>query len=985
MRSEQMNLIQNQIKFIKNDRDKSFYHHLINSLEGCKRFSFSVAFISDSGLQLIIKEIKEAIKRGVEGRILTTNYEYGTSPTALKMLLQLDEIDSRIYDALPSGIRKFHTKGYIFEYDTYFKVFIGSSNMTQYALKSNHEWNIAYLNKDDQTMNEVLSAYEELFNHEQSIKLTQSFIDTYEKGFLSRKQLSNNKEELYQKIVEFIKDNPASDFFMQLANMFEVDEEALLNSIEREELVEEFRPNEMQELALEGLNNIRAAGGKKALIIAATGTGKTYLAAFDVANTKPKKMLFVVHREKILSDALNTFKQIIKDKRFGIYTGTQKGIEADYLFASIQTISRIENLRQFRKDEFDYIVIDEAHRSAADSYQKLIEYFTPEFQLGMTATPERTDSKSIFELYDNQIAVEIRLRDALEKNLVVPFHYFGIEDITTDLSDINLSDEAELIKRLNIKRRVDLIIENIDLLKHSGHKTKALGFCVNKEHARYMANEFNLRGYVSAYLTSESSNEERKYAIERLESDRDPLSYLFTVEIFNEGIDIPSVNLVLMLRPTQSAIIFTQQLGRGLRLHKDKEYLTVLDFIGNHQKSFLIPIALSGEKSYDKDDLIIATQNDFFDIPGDTFINLERIPKNRILKQLEEVNFNQMAFLKESYQDVRKGYGSYVMITSFPFDGFDPIRFIRKEKSYLEFIDKVENTADFDSITSDINQIGRIRFIDGLLPLSRIDEFSILDYLIEHKSATFDELFNHNKRFINHPIREVFSHAIQLLDKSFMSVIEKEKYPALIQVSKNVVRLDSQFESSLSNDLYKQMVKSTISYGLTRYHHEFGREVDPYPHIRLYHPYPKSNVFTQALYDKNILGSLISGVFKWRKEYFLSVNLIKSNVKEELMFKDHFHDQKHFQWQSMNRTTQMSEDGQNMIEHVKRGFNLHLLVRKSALNGGLRSGYSENFIYLGKVKVLSYEGNNPITFQFELENEVPFDLYKKLTLKIEKE
>lgn len=980
-----MILTQHQIKFIKNQSDRSFYHHLRESLESCIRFSFSVAFISDSGLQLIIKDIKEAIKRGVEGRILTTNYEFGTSPNALKMMIQLEGLESKLYDALPQGIRKFHTKGYIFEYDSYYKVFIGSSNMTQYALKSNHEWNIAYLNKSDQTINDILFSYEELFNDQQSLYLTNDLIESYEEEFLARKKISTNKEELYNKILEFIKDNPEGDFINQIASLFEVDEVELLRNIEREESLYNFKPNEMQELAIEGLNNIRASGGTKALIIAATGTGKTYLAAFDVANVKPKKVLFVVHREKILSDAMKTFKHIIKDKTFGKYTGYKKELEVDYLFASVQTLSKEENLSQFTKDEFDYIVIDEAHRSAADSYKRVLDYFTPKFQLGMTATPERTDAKSIFELYDNQIAVEIRLRDALEKNLVVPFHYFGIEDISTDLSNVDINNIDELAKKLKISQRVDLVIDNINLLKHSGVKTKALGFCINIDHANYMAKEFLDRGLCAVSLTGESTEEERVRMIDRLEDDNDPLSYIFTVEIFNEGVDIPSVNLVLMLRPTQSPIIFTQQLGRGLRLHKDKEYLTVVDFIGNHQKSFLIPIALSGDKAYDKDDLMISTKNDFFDIPGDTFINIERIPKNRILKQLEAVNFNQMKFLQESYQDLRKGLKNYIMITSFPFDGFDPVRFIRKEKSYLEFVQKVEKNTDFEEVMMDENKLGRMRFIDSFLPLTRIDEYAILDYLIDKKEATIEEIFLHVKRFINNPDQKIMKHAVKLLNKEFMSKVENDKYPAIISISSSTISLDRDFIDDLRNEKYNQFVRSSLSYGIARYHHEFGRMIDFYPHIRLYNSYPKRNVFTQALYDKNVAGPIISGVFKLGKEYFLSVNLIKDNVKDDLKFKDHFIDQKHFQWQSMNKTTQFSVDGQNLINHQKLGFNLHLLVRKTATDSNKLGGYSENFIYLGKVKVLSYQGEKPITFQFELEHEVPMDLYNKLTLSIEKE
>ncbi|MDR4969357.1 MAG: DEAD/DEAH box helicase, partial [Acholeplasmataceae bacterium] len=389
-----------------------------------------------------------------------------------------------------------------------------------------------------------------------------------------------------------------------------------------------------------------------------------------------KRVLFIVHREKILKEALRTFKLIHPEKQMGILTGNTKSFDQDYIFASNTMMSKKEVLEHYDKEAFDYIIIDEAHRSAASTYQKILNYFKPKFLLGMTATPERTDALSIFKLYDHNIAVEIRLREALNHNLVVPFHYFGINDIQTDLSDVKLTDIDKLAEKLNIKTRVDLIIESIEDYTISGRKRKALGFCVNIKHAKYMAEEFNNKGYPSLYLFSENDEIERDKAIERLEDENDPLSYIFTIGIFNEGIDIPSLNLILMLRPTESPIIFTQQLGRGLRHYQNKEYLTVLDFIGNHNKTFLLPIALAGDKSYDKEDLTLMTKRDFFDIPGDTFIRLDEISKQRILSQLESVNFNEIKYLKEAYQEVKlnmfiqedKLY-DYPMITQFSLDG----------------------------------------------------------------------------------------------------------------------------------------------------------------------------------------------------------------------------------------------------------------------------------------------------------------------------
>ena len=637
-----MKQINQPVELLTNNSRSSFYNYLKNALIKCQGFSFSVAFISDSGLQLIIDELKQLEKKGVRGRILTTNYEFGTAPRALEMIQELSNVEGKMYDALTS-FRKFHTKAYIFDMKDHYEIVVGSSNMTQYALKNNHEWNLKYVAKSsDDTNIDILSNYEILFNDDKSLPLTKKLISEYKATYYNNKLVNRSQKVLLNFFKELLTNYPDHDFIQEMKDNVIFEGSDFFSAVSQVDK-DDIKPNEMQEMALEGLNSIRSSGGNRALIIAATGTGKTYLSAFDALQVKPSRLLFVVHRSSILRDALRTFKTIMPDVSMGEYTGYAKENDSDYVFASIQTISRKDNLKSFKPEHFDYIIIDEAHRTAADSYQAVLNYFKPKFLLGMTATPERTDARSIYEIYDNQIAIEIRLREALARELVVPFHYFGINDVTTDLKDINLNSEIDkLAERLNIKARVDLIIENIEKYKHTGEKTKALGYCVNVKHAEYMAKSFNESGYSAIALTGESSEKMREDAIRRLENEYDPLSYIFTVEIFNEGIDIPSVNLILMLRPTDSAIIFTQQLGRGLRIFKEKEYLTVLDFIGNHNKNFLLPIALVGDKAYDKDDLIVSTANDFFDIPGDTFIRIDPISKDRILKQLEAINFNEM-------------------------------------------------------------------------------------------------------------------------------------------------------------------------------------------------------------------------------------------------------------------------------------------------------------------------------------------------------
>ena len=578
-----------------NSEKGNLLDELKRCLNDCEKFYFSVAFINFSGLQLLLDSFKELEEKGVTGKILTSTYLNFTEPKALERINKFNNIDLKVFVA--TNEMGFHTKAYIFENKEEYKIIIGSSNITQRALKSNVEWNVRVISKkNDSFTREVLEEYLSIW--EVTSIVDDDFINSYS-NFL--KEIRKTQE------------NKSLDF-----SSYQI-----------------IKPNHMQKKAMDNLSRLRASGEVKALVIAATGTGKTYMSAFDVVNYKPKKLLFLVHREEILRSAERTFKKLVKnkDRTTGLLTGTSKVFNADYLFSTIQSMNI--NLENFKPDEFEYIVIDEAHHASSPSYEKVMGYFKPKFLLGMTATPERCDGGNIFDIFGNNVALELRLREALELGLVIPFHYFGISDIQgIDLSDINLQDINEIAKRLKVNERVDFVIEKMEFYGYDGEKRKGIGFCANIDHAEYMAAEFNRRGIKSICLTGENSADERQYYIKKLEANEDDLEIIFTVDIFNEGVDIPAINLVLMLRPTNSPIIFIQQLGRGLRNHKDKSFLTVLDFIGNHKKVFLIAIALNGARYYDKDSLKVAVATQFGNIPGCTNIQMDRIAQERILEQL---------------------------------------------------------------------------------------------------------------------------------------------------------------------------------------------------------------------------------------------------------------------------------------------------------------------------------------------------------------
>lgn len=442
--------------------------------------------------------------------------------------------------------------------------------MTLSALTQNREWNTKIISTEQgEYAQQVVEEFEELWSSENSQDFEQ-FIEEYTTNY----KLIKKQKEIAKK--------------------------ARIPSLQQYTL----KPNKMQTEFLQNLQKIVREGKERALLISAAGTGKTFASAFAMREQNPKRALFLVHREQIAKQALESYKRVFGDtKRFGLLSGNQKDYEADYLFSTMQTMAKEESLARFRRDEFEIIIIDEVHRAGAASYQRIMEYFIPNFWLGMTASPERTDDFDIYRLFHHNIAYEIRLQQALEEDLLCPFHYFGVTDLEIEGKTFDdhsgVSNFASLVSDV----RVNYILEKAEYYGFSRECVKGLIFCSRKEEARELSKKFNEKGYRTASLSGEDPQERREEYVERLTScgRADKLDYLFTVDIFNEGVDIPEVNQIIMLRPTQSPIVFIQQLGRGLRKAENKEYVIVLDFIGNYMNNFMIPIALSGDRTYNKD------------------------------------------------------------------------------------------------------------------------------------------------------------------------------------------------------------------------------------------------------------------------------------------------------------------------------------------------------------------------------------------------
>ena len=508
--------------------------------------------------------------------------------------------------------------------------------------------------------------------------------------------------------------------------------------------------------------------------------------------------MFIVHNEGILNRAKEEFRKVmphIDEKEFGLLTGKHKDINARYLFATIQTLSNNENFKEFAKDHFDYIVFDEAHRSAAASYQKVFNYFTPKFMLGMTATPERTDDLNIFELFDYNVAFEIRLQEALESEILCPFHYFGVTDYSLN-GEIN--EDVTDLKNLTSDERLKNILEKTDYYGYSGEELKGLIFVSRRDEAYELAEKLTNCGIPSVGLTGKDNINVRSTTIDRLKNGE--INYIITVDLFNEGIDIPEVNQVVMLRPTESSIIFIQQLGRGLRKSDNKDYVTVIDFIGNYKTNYLIPVALSGDQSQNKDNYkrFLTTNSE---LNGVSTINFEEIAKKRIYDSLDAVKLNQPKLLREAYETVKKRIGKQPMLMDFiRQNSVDPSVIFSKCKNYHEFLTKNKYIED----TLSINEFKNLTFLSRQLTpgLKKVD-IDVLETLVEGETS-IDNLIE-SMRYQNDDITEKdVMTSLKVLDFTLFKATIGDIYGSpLITINDKNVELTSDFSSALKKPLFE--------------------------------------------------------------------------------------------------------------------------------------------------------------------------------------
>lgn len=537
-------------------------NRLKTSIKNATTIDIIVSFLMESGVKLLLQDLKEALNRGVKIRILTGNYLKITQPQALYLLKSelKDKVDLRFYN---NPNKSFHPKAYMFHNPIDSEIYIGSSNISRGALTSSIEWNYRFLKSAAPNDFKVFyDTFEDLFNNH-SLIITDEVLKDYSKQW--------TRPNIYKDIEK--------------------------EEIKEENVINIFEPRGAQIEALYSLEKSREEGFDKGLVVAATGIGKTYLAAFDSA--KYNRVLFVAHREEIIKQAAQSFKNVRNSDDIGFFYGNQKDTKNSFIFALVQTLGKEQYLNEeyFSKDYFDYIIVDEFHHAVSSNYKKIIDYFTPKFLLGLTATPERLDSKDVFALCDYNMVYEVRLKDAISKGWLVPFRYYGIYDETVNYEDIDYKngkyDDKQLEEALMLNKRGEIILNHY--LKYNSKR--AMGFCTSRHHAEYMAKVFNENNIPSAAVYSGEKgeySEDRNIALSKLTSGE--LKVIFSVDMFNEGLDVPAIDMVMFLRPTQSPTIFLQQLGRGLRKFKDKKYLNVLDFIGNYKKANLVPFLLSGKE-----------------------------------------------------------------------------------------------------------------------------------------------------------------------------------------------------------------------------------------------------------------------------------------------------------------------------------------------------------------------------------------------------
>ena len=930
-------------RLITNQPDDNMEDALCQELQESETFDISVAFVSAETLLSLFQEFKNQKARpgSRPGRIITSTKNYFNPPRAFWELLRLKNVtgaDVRVWQgeqgsesegsttqAIPGG-QPFHPKGYIFAKHLkngkpYYDLYIGSSNLTQQALTNQREWNLRLSSLDrgaliDQISREINRQVAE------SPPLTEDWIKQYEEDFRRyappRKQLEAARQHRH------------------------------------------IRPNSMQREALKNLRELRARGEHRAIIISATGTGKTYLSALDVKQVGPARMLYLAQQEQILEKAQSSYQEILgcSEEETGLFTGSdrKKDEKKDrrYLFATVQTMSRPNILQEFSPDAFDYILIDEVHHAGAQSYQAIIDHFSAaNFILGMTATPERTDGFNIFELFGYNVAYEIRLQKALDEGMLCPFHYYGVAEYLgadpasgNDRPSIAVNDDSRgrdrsqltyEIGQLATPDRVRYIIDVLQQYSPYHQQITGLVFCSRREEAQKLSELFNRefnqqaeRPYLTQAVTGSTPAPQREKAIQDLENG--DLDYIFTVDLFNEGIDIPALNQIVMLRNTQSSIVFTQQLGRGLRLYDHKESVVVIDFIGNYANNYLIPVALYGNTG-DRD---IARRNLQRHTIGLSSISFDPIARTRILRSLDTADWSAMKKLTEAYRQLRFQLGRIPMLTDV--HAHDPSltrTMAAKLGDYHSFVRSRERNLGKDGTPPEPvspTETGILKMAtEVLLPGLRPQELVILEQLcqlsrsehintatdIGRLKATLTERFPQSYR---DPTQ--MASALRVLDGSYFTPTQTRRFgglPLISRMENGSIRLNPTFARLIENhSTFRNFFVDTMKTGLLNCQDALGNV--PAQELQSEHGFLRGRQYTMAEvvrllgWDHEVNGQSIGGYMVDRTTGSMPIFIKYANSQ----YQDQFLSDQTLRWFSKNHRKPESREFQWMRQGLGR-------------------------------------------------------------------
>ncbi len=957
-------------QFVSNNykEGKKVLSSIEDELLSCNEFQISVAFITLGGIEPLLQTLKVLEKKNIPGKILTTNYLNFSEPKALKKLNELNNITIKMYD-VDEKDHGFHTKGYIFKKEELYRIIIGSSNMTKSALTTNLEWNTKIVSTErGEVAEDIIKEFDRLWNSNNAL-VYEDFYDEYaEKYEIIKKQKETAKQE------EIV-------------------------SLEKYKL----KPNNMQVGFISSLKKLIDKGEDKALLISATGTGKTYASAFAMRELEYKRVLFLVHRGQLAKQTLKSYKKVFKNStKMGLVGAGHRDFDKDYVFATVQTLNRDEHLHKYKAEDFDCIILDEAHHSSADTYQKIMDYFNPKLWLGMTATPDKRDDniegRNIYEIFNHQIAYEIRLQQAMEEDMLCPFHYFGITDISlldeNDIKQKNLSEKD--FNALTSEERIKHIVEQATYFGYSGNKVKGLIFCSRIDESEKLSERFNEtinpetgEYYRTIALNGSASEEERQEAFERLameeNEDRDgltPLDYIFSVDILNEGVDIVEINQVIMLRPTQSPIVFVQQLGRGLRKIEGKEFVVILDFIGNYNNNFMIPIALSGDRSYNKDSMRRYISEGTRIVPGASTVHFDEIAKKRIYSSIDNARTNTVKLIKDAFEELKFRLGRIPNIQDFKIHGsIDVRKIIENFGSYYAFLDKYYRD-EYDVVLNEKEKI-IIEFISKKITnTKRLGELAILNDLLSGS----DRFYQYSNKLIQdgankNVIKQIEESVIRNLNIEFLNENERKKYNDCVLVEKTVdgYKMNESFKELIdSNSSFSNMVSELIDYGIDNYNDNYS---DAYKetNFQLYQKYTYEDVCRLLNWDNNMNAQNIGGYFYESKTKTLPVFVNYEKTDDAIAYEDRFVSPDHIIALSKKPRKVDSKDADHIFKrtHEDADNKIYLFVRKNK-----DDKESKEFYFLGEINaegepnpVKLKTGENAFEINYKLDQPVREDIY----------